>query len=203
MSRYLWGLKMRCRAVFALQVLALPIVVLVAAAPPAAVAGTYDGPDGSKVKVAPLSDEDRRTLVRWIEFGCPIDWDYDPAHPDRRGRGWMLDDQRPPLTLTSPAAGVNGERVRRLLVGMHDYETGLDMDSFSVVADSPVDGVAAGKNLAARFKPVTHGAWELRLEKPITALPSGSLTVSVKDRQGNTIRIEPSFSVTGPVKPER
>src|SRR5206468_3019345 len=56
----------------------------------AAVAGTYVGPDGKRVKVAPLSDEDRRTLVRWIDLGCPIDLDYDPAHPEERGYGWML-----------------------------------------------------------------------------------------------------------------
>ena len=53
--------------------------------PPEAVAGTYVGPDGKKIKVAPLSDEDRLTLVRWIDLGCPIDLDYDPAKPQRRG----------------------------------------------------------------------------------------------------------------------
>ena len=51
--------------------------------PPEAVAGTYVGPDGKKIKVAPLTDEDRRTLVRWIDLGCPIDLDYDPANPER------------------------------------------------------------------------------------------------------------------------
>src|SRR5436309_632169 len=35
--------------------------------PPAAVAGTWTAAGGRKVKVAPLSDEDRRTLGRWIE----------------------------------------------------------------------------------------------------------------------------------------
>src|SRR5262249_21693999 len=75
--------------------------------PPEAVAGTYAGPDGTKVKVASLSEEDRRTLVRWIDLGCPIDLDYDPAHPEARGFGWMLDDQRPTLTLTLPRAGSN------------------------------------------------------------------------------------------------
>src|SRR6185503_15682722 len=59
--------------------------------PPEAVAGTYEGPDGKKVKVEPLSDEDRRTIVRWIDLGCPIDYDYDPKDPAKRGRGWMLD----------------------------------------------------------------------------------------------------------------
>src|SRR5262249_40554168 len=33
-------------------------------------------------KVAPLTDEDRRTLVRWIDLGCPIDLDFDPRNPE-------------------------------------------------------------------------------------------------------------------------
>ena len=52
--------------------------------PPEAVAGTYVGPDGKKIKVAPLTDEDRLTIVRWIDLGCPIDLDYDPANPRAR-----------------------------------------------------------------------------------------------------------------------
>ena len=56
---------------------------------------------------AALTDEDRLTLVRWIDLGCPIDLDYDPTNPKQRGYGWMLDDQRPTLTLTSPKAGAN------------------------------------------------------------------------------------------------
>jgi hypothetical protein len=65
-------------------------------------------PDAVKSgKVAPLTDEDRRTIVRWVDLGCPIDHDFDPAHPERPGQGWMLDDQRPTLTLTYPQAGAN------------------------------------------------------------------------------------------------
>ena len=63
----------------------------------------------------------------------------------------MLDDQRPTLTLTSPQAGANPP-LTRILVGMHDYDTGLDAESFAVVADFAVDGVAGGQNLAAKFK---------------------------------------------------
>src|SRR5262249_51666884 len=70
--------------------------------PRQAVAETYKGPDGKKIKVAPLTDEDRLALVRWIDLGCPIDLDYDPAHPDKRGYGWMCDDNRPTLPLTYP-----------------------------------------------------------------------------------------------------
>jgi hypothetical protein len=162
--------------------------------PPKAVAGTYDGPDGKKIKVAPLSDKDRRTIVRWIDLGCPIDHDFDPKEPQRRGNGWMLDDQRPTLTLTYPRDGVN-RALTRILVGMHDYDTGLDMDSFQVVADFPIDGVAAGTNLAKKFKQKSEGVWEFALNTPLDNLPDGKLTVSVQDRQGNTSQIERTFSV--------
>src|SRR5262249_54757997 len=58
-------------------------------------------------KVKALTDEDWLTLVRWIDLGCPIDLDYDPAKPQVPGYGWMLDDQRPTLTLAAPKAGEN------------------------------------------------------------------------------------------------
>ncbi len=159
--------------------------------PPAAVAGTYDGPDGQKIKVAPLSEEDRLTLVRWIDLGCPIDLDFDPANPQARGLGWMLDDQRPTLTLTEPRPGVN-PALNRILVGMHDYG-GLDPNSFRVTADFDVAGVAAGQDLAGRFRSVSPGVWELKLGSPLT-VAAGKLLVSVKDRQGNEARIERAFS---------
>src|SRR5262249_19249946 len=130
--------------------------------PPEAVAGTYVGPDGKKIKVAPLTDEDKLTLVRWIDLGCPIDLDYDPAKPQERGHGWMLYDNRPTLAVTYPQPGSNAP-LTRILVGMHDYDTGLDMASLQVVADFPVNGQAAGDNLAAKFKPKSAGVWELTL----------------------------------------
>jgi hypothetical protein len=165
--------------------------------PPEAVAGTYSGPDGKTIKVAPLSPEDRLTLVRWIDLGCPIDLDYDAANAQRRGRGWMLDETRPTLTLTYPKIGANPP-LTRILVGMHDYNTGLDMDSFEAVADFPMDDVAAGGNLASKFRAKTPGVWELTLSRPITDLPRGKLTVAVKDRQGNVTRIERTFAVVDP-----
>ena len=66
---------------------------------------------------------------------------------------------------------------------MHDYDSGLDLDSFQVTADFAVDGVPAGRNLAARFKAKSQGVWELTLTKPLTTLPRGTLTVSVKDKR--------------------
>ncbi|MDZ4781995.1 MAG: hypothetical protein SGJ19_17240, partial [Planctomycetia bacterium] len=162
--------------------------------PPEAVAGTYQGPDGKAIKVAPLSDDDRMNLVRWIDLGCPIDLDYDPAQPAARRAGWLQDDNRPTLTLTYPQPGA-GTGLTRILVGMHDYDSGLDLDSFQVAADFAVDGTAAGTNLAAQFKPTTQGVWELKLTTPIVDLPKGKLTVTVKDREGNLTRIERAFSI--------
>jgi hypothetical protein len=162
--------------------------------PPEAVAGTYQGPDGNKIQVAPLTDEDRRTLVRWIDLGCPIDLAYDPAQPGKRSDGWMQDDSRPTLAMWLPRAGANTE-LSRIVVGMHDYDSGLDLKSFRVTADFAVDGAPAGTDLAPRFATSADGVWELRLATPIAALPRGTLTVSVKDRQGNTTRVERTLSV--------
>jgi hypothetical protein len=143
-------------------------------------------------KVAPLSDEDRITLVRWIDLGCPIDLAYDPKHPAKTGYGWALDDQRPTLAVALPKAGANPP-LERILVGMHDYGTGLDASSFTVTADVAVNGAAAGENLAPKFAPLGGGVFELKLAAPLTTA-RGTLTVSVKDKQGNVTRVERVFS---------
>ncbi|HTK77296.1 MAG TPA: hypothetical protein VL371_18675, partial [Gemmataceae bacterium] len=162
--------------------------------PEAAASGACAAPDGSSVKVEPLTDEDRRTLVRWIDLGCPIDLDYDPARPERRGYGWACDDQRPTLTLAYPTAGRN-ERLTRIVVGVCDAYSGLDERSLSVTADFPVDGAARGTDLAARFRPSGRGTWELKLSAPVDALATGTLSVSIRDRQGNVARLVRTFSV--------
>jgi hypothetical protein len=147
--------------------------------------------------VKAITDEDRRTIVRWIDLGCPIDLDYDPKQPERTGYGWMLDDQRPTLTLTKPTPGTNAE-LSRLIIGMYDFGTGLDMTSFRVVADFDLDGAKAGTNLADRFKSDAVGVWEYALAKPVTALDRGTITVTVKDKQGNETRIERTIRVGKP-----
>src|SRR5262249_11103443 len=142
-------------------------------------------------KLKALTDEGRLTLVRWIDLGCPIALDYDPTKPQVSGYGWMLDDQRPTLTLASPRAGANPS-LERILIGAYDY-VGLDSNSLEVIADFEVDGVPAGQNLASKLKPVEAWIWELRLPTPLK-IARGKLTVNVKDRQGNVTRIERTFS---------
>ncbi|HWB03976.1 MAG TPA: hypothetical protein VG796_13195 [Verrucomicrobiales bacterium] len=157
--------------------------------PPDAVAGTWKTPDGRTVKVPALTDEDKFTLVRWIDLGCPIDLDREPA----RSRGWFLDDNRPVLTVTTPAAGANAS-VDRILIGAYDYYSGLEDASLTVTATFPVNGLAAGENLASKFKSLTRGVRELKLDTPLKNTSAAGLTVSVKDRQGNISRIDRRFS---------
>jgi len=158
---------------------------------------SYTNASGKRIKVEPLTDEDRFTIVRWIDLGCPIDLDYDSAHPDVRHFGWMLDDNRPTLTLTAPHAGANAS-LNRIVIGAYDYYTGLDMESLTVTADFPVNDTKPGENLAAKFKPLSQGVWELKLAQAINELPQANINVSVKDKQGNVSRIERTFAVGTP-----
>lgn len=98
------------------------------------------------------------------------------------------------MTLTYPRVGSN-DSFTRILIGMHDYNTGLDMKTFQVSADFAVNGSAAGQDLSSQFRVKSQGVWELALDGPIQKLSAGKLAVAVKDRQGNVARIERTFSV--------
>jgi hypothetical protein len=147
--------------------------------------------------VEPLTDTDRRTIVRWIDLGCPIDLDSNAENPQKETYGWMCDDNRPTVALTYPKAGVN-DSLSRILIGLDDYYSGLDLNSLEVKADFAIDGSASGENIAARFKQVSPGVWELRLAKAITELARGELTVAVRDRQGNRTYLKRTFAVVKP-----
>ncbi|HZZ73350.1 MAG TPA: hypothetical protein VFE24_13940 [Pirellulales bacterium] len=152
-------------------------------------------PDAIKeAKVPPLSDEDRMTLVRWIDLGCPIDLDYDRAHPEKTGNGWLCDDLRPTLALTCARAGEKHE-IDRILVGMYDYGSGIDPASFEFIADFDLDGGRAGENLAKHFQPASPGVLEWKLAQPLANLPQGKLRVAIQDRQGNRSEVERRFAI--------
>ena len=141
-------------------------------------------------KVQPLSDEDRRTIVRWIDLGCPIDFD----HGKEISRGWMLDDQRPTLTLTHPKRG-NNTMLTQIMVGLWDYGTGLKPGSMSVTASFPIDGLPAGTNLAAYMEPASQGVYVYNLRTPITTLKTGDIHLSISDNQGNVTDLTRTFKV--------
>jgi hypothetical protein len=136
--------------------------------------------------VKALSDEDRRTIVRWIDLGCPIDLDKGSG----KG-GWFADDNRPVLTLQQPAS--DAREVEKIVIGTHDYYSGIDTESLSIRATFAIGETAAGDNLAPHFKTVADGVWTLALDESIQ-LPVGSrLEVSVWDKAGNESRIVRRF----------
>jgi hypothetical protein len=143
-----------------------------------------------KSDVPKLTAHEKLTIARWIDLGCPISRQGE-GYSDR---GWFLDELRPTLTLSAPRAGQNAT-VEQITIGMHDYYTGLDLESLEVVADFEIDGIAAGENLASHFEQTHSGVWSFKLKKAIEKLERNLLTVTVKDRQGNTTRIERTFSV--------
>lgn len=106
----------------------------------------------------------------------------------------MGDDQRPTLTVTDPKPGANYS-LSRILIGMTDAYTGIDPETLTVTADFAIDGIAPGTNLAARFEPLPGSRWQLKLARPISDLKHGTLTVSVKDRQGNIRCTKRQFQV--------
>jgi hypothetical protein len=77
---------------------------------------------------------------------------------------------------------------------MHDYNTGLELESFRVVADFPLAGTAPGENLAGKFRQQSPGVWVCNLPATRADIASGKLTVEIRDRQGNTSRVERTFS---------
>lgn len=163
--------------------------------PPEAIAGTFRGPDGTQIKVEPLSDADRRMIVRWIDLGCPIDLDptYDPTQDKIISNGYLADDQRPTVTLTHPARGENYE-FSQILVGLYDGDSGLDRNSLEVTADFDLDGTPAGENLAPRFKSLPGSRLVLQFNQPLNSLNRGTLKASIKDNGGNITSIERTFS---------
>jgi hypothetical protein len=145
-------------------------------------------------KVPPLSDEEQRTIARWIDLGCPIDLHYIAEQPDDVGTGWRADENRPTLTLTFPAAGVN-ERIDRIVIGMHDAYSGLAPETLTVTADFEIDGMKPGEDLGAKFKATSPGVWEMKLLAAIDKLPRGVLKAAVEDEAGNVSTVERTIRV--------
>ncbi len=146
-------------------------------------------------RVAPLSDEDRRTLVRWIDLGCPIDLDAEDGPPGSGpGYGWFLDDNRPVVALTEPQPG-DQPRLGRVLVGLYDYDSGVDFASVEITADRRLGKHPAGTNLAQQFVRQDQAVYAWNFDEPVTQLERTTLTVRVRDHQGNTTTVRRTFSV--------
>lgn len=147
--------------------------------------------------VQALTDQERKTLVRWIDLGCPLDYDFDRKADEQRGWGWAGDDKRPTLTLVEPRLGQQ-EQVTRILFGMDDYYSGINVKSLRVLADFAVGQQPANTNLASHIQAHGAGVYELKFDKPLRDVGEYEVVVSVEDQQGNVRQIHRTFEIGPP-----
>jgi hypothetical protein len=134
----------------------------------------------------PLSEDEKTTIARWIDLGCPL---------DEGAYGWFLDDLKPTLTVSLPRPGANVGPIAEFRIGVADANSGIAAGSLSVRADFPVAGRAAGAELADLAQSAGDGILRIVLPTPLAAGATGTLDVEVRDVQGNVTRVAQKFAV--------
>ena len=140
--------------------------------------------------VPPLTADEKLTFVRWIDLGCPIE----TGQGSGADYGWMLDDQRPTVTVSHPRPGHNPGPVDFVRFGLSDAYTGVDLATLSVMADFAAAGRPAGAELADLAGSVGDGIFEIAFGSPMAPNGSAHVEVSVEDHQGNITRVNHGFS---------
>jgi hypothetical protein len=143
--------------------------------------------------VAPLTEEEKLTIVRWIDLGAPIDLSVDGTESE--GLGWYLDDLRPTLTVTRPRPGVNREPVEEILIGAFDAYSGLDPSSMRVELEVGEGRRARSTELTGSIKELGDGVYSVSLPQPLASVDRALVQVEVRDRQGNRSVVEREFAV--------
>jgi hypothetical protein len=146
-------------------------------------------PPGSAVP--PLSEDEKMTFARWVDLGCPIN----TGSGTGTNYGWHLDDLRPTLTVSSPRQNRNEPPFTEMRIGVADAYSGISNGTLSVKADFPVNGLAAGAELAGQGSFVGPGTFSIPLNPAISNLPPSHLTASVLDAQGNRAILKVRFHV--------
>jgi len=151
--------------------------------------GTIMPPPGSGVP--PLTIDEKMTIARWIDLGCPIDTAVTSGSP---GFGWFLDDLKPTLHVSVPRLGFNPDPVFLLRVGVADANSGVDLPTLSLTADFPVEGRQPGAELADLAVEQDDGVYAILLTLPLPELAEATLFAEVADQQGNVTRAARRFS---------
>jgi hypothetical protein len=137
-------------------------------------------PPGSGVPA--LTEDEKMTIARWIDLGCPIN------NGDGGGTeyGWFLDEIRPTLEVSVPREGRSMTTLTEIVVGIADAYTGIEPGSLSIVANFALAGRAAGSELADLASEIEQGVWRIDLGAPVAVPDDGELRFEVRDLQGNT-----------------
>lgn len=138
-----------------------------------------------------LSIKEKMTIARWIDLGAPLDRSVTTGHT---GMGWFLDDVRPTLTVSAPRHNLNPGDVDRIVLGIADANSGIDVSSLSVKASFPVDNSPPYTELIDTAVSMGNGIYKIQFSQ---ALPKDSverhILAEVKDNQGNVKRVDLRF----------
>lgn len=144
-------------------------------------AGTIMPPVGND----PLDDNEKQALIRWVDTGAGRD-----LHPgDPTKNGVKADDLRPTLNVIPRSR--EPQPIDRILIGVHDYESGVDLDSLFV----ELDGDVISDHFA--YDPSEH-VFKSMLPEPMT---KGRLVVEIRDNAGNVTHCDRVFDAGGIIDP--
>jgi hypothetical protein len=147
--------------------------------------GTAMPPPGSPQ----LTDEEKRLIARWVDLGAPMDLD----RPKER---YTEDDMLPVVAVAEPARGMNPQGTQRVVVGLFDGDTGIDMSTLSITLNQDLAGFPQGSDLSGSgsFNAATS-VLTVNLPSPLPAGTGYLLTVSAQDNAGNARTEKISFDV--------
>ncbi|MBI5136114.1 MAG: hypothetical protein HZA24_02135 [Nitrospirae bacterium] len=138
-----------------------------------------------------LTDEQKRLIARWVDLGAPADL------PGRARNRYTDDDLLPVVALASPLRGANALSWNRVVLGLYDGESGLDMATLRVTLGFDVPGYPAGANLAPLAVAGAGGVWTITLPgAPFPADTGLVMNVRIADRAGNEQREQRHFLLT-------
>lgn len=138
-----------------------------------------------------LTEEEKRLIARWIDLGAPMDLLNRPKNR------YTEDDLMPVVAVTEPARDRVPNAWSRVVLGLDDLESGVNMSSLSLTLNFDVPGYPAGTNLAglATFDPQTSVATFQLPGGPYPTNADHTLSVAVSDNAGNTYREKVVFSI--------
>lgn len=128
-----------------------------------------------------LTDEEKRTIARWVDLGSPIDF------PNKRGFGYTEDYQLPIVNVFRPERGFSVQS-SDWKIGFSDAKSGVDWDSIKLSyyqVDSSGNPLSSKKDVAVDLSKIS-GNGVLTLSNP--GLAKGAeyiLEVEVFDFAGN------------------
>jgi hypothetical protein len=133
--------------------------------------------------------EECRTIARWIDLGCPIDF-HTPGH---EGFRYTDDNLLPVINLGTPARGFNakdGDFDNTIRIGITDAESGVDWSTLQVSIDTDLsDGVnPAPISLASLARPSYSAVAWIPLSMSLPLDREMMLVTTVKDKVGNMNR---------------